>query len=144
MFARRLGVVGVIAASVLTLATQSAYATGGGTNRGDSGVVFNNVSVGGITFTGTCDYFINSTGLTINGQDTAAGTNVSTTSITCRVDQGTFSTSVFGGPTTGTAASITETGLPPFPGTAVCITMSAFTTAARTVSTGEFCVSSIG
>jgi len=133
-----LGIVGAVAASAVVLATQSAYATGGGSNQGTEGVVFNNVTAGGITFHGTCSYFIGVDGLTIVGQGSAVGPSVLATSVTCTVRQGTFSTSSSSGLTAGTTAATETTGLPPVPGTGVCVSITAFT--GITVSSGTFCV----
>jgi hypothetical protein len=140
MVGRRLGVVGAAAAGILLLAAQAAYATGGGSNQGTAGVVFNNVTVGGITFSGTCTYFIGPSGLTIAGQASAAGGVVAETSIICRVQHASFQ-SVSSAAMPGPAVATATTSSTAVPGTAVCIAMSALTNTGVSASTGSFCVS---
>lgn len=129
-------VVGTVG-TALVLAGGPAFAAGGGTNQGTAGIVYNNVTQGGITFTGTCAYFIDASGLTITGQASASGSSI--TSITCTVRQGAFATSSTSS-STGPAAATTSTGNPPVPGTGFCITMTGRTAAGTNVSVPQFCV----
>ena len=141
MLARRLGVAAG-AAAVLVLATQGAYATGGGENTGVAGFVVNTATVGGVTFTGSCQYSTTSR-VTISGQATATSTTpVASTSITCTVEHAspappTVVSATMSGPT----AAVTSAGQLQLRGTAICITMSALTSTGSVASTGQFCVS---
>jgi hypothetical protein len=142
MFTRRLGIVGSVGAVVL-LATQVAHATGTGSNAGVAGVVVNTVTVGGVTFAGTCDYALTSR-LTITGSATAVSTTpVQATSITCSVEHGPVvpATVSSSGWTAGPAAVTASTGQLQVRGTAICIMMSARASDGAETTTGPFCAS---
>lgn len=142
MSARRLALAGIATAAV-ALVAQGAYATGGGNNTGVTGVVFNNATVGGVTFNGSCEYVLTSR-LSIAGHATATSTPaVQATSITCTVEHGspvppTVSSSGF---KSGSVATTDSIGQLQVRGTAVCITMSAELSDGSIVTTGQFCVS---
>jgi len=138
MFARRLGVVGAIAASGVLLCAQGAYATGGGLNTGAEGFVYNNVTVGGVTFTGSCQYDNGASGLTISGQATAAG-QVTATTITCTVKHFVGSDDVARATLPGPFAAVEAERLVN-PGSAICIDMSAVKLDASFADTGQYCV----
>jgi hypothetical protein len=141
MLARRLGLLSTVAA-VVVLAAQGAYATGGGNNTGVSGFVFNTVTVGGVTFSGSCQYSM-TTRVTITGHATAASTPpVAATSITCTVEHaGPVPPSVSSATMAGPAVTTNSTGQLQVRGSAICITMSAVAADGSTANAGEFCVS---
>lgn len=142
MFARRLGVTGAAAAAVAVLAAQGAYATGSGQNTGVTGFVTNTVTVGGVTFTGSCQYSLTSR-VTINGHATATSTTpVAATTLTCTVEHASpVPPTVISKTMAGPAVAIASAGQLQIRGTAICITMSALTATGSSVGTGEFCVS---
>lgn len=115
-----------------------AHATGGGSNQGTIGVVYNSVTVGGVTLSGMCEYHVGASGLTITGQANAAAAAVAT-SMRCRAKHGSYWTDAVGS-APGNTVAVASSGNPPLPGTGVCITMSVTTLAAAAVSAPEFCV----
>jgi len=139
MLARRLGVVGAIAASGVILCAQGAYATGGGLNTGAEGFVYNNVTVGGVTFTGSCQYNNGASGLTISGEATAAGEVVATT-ITCTVKHFVGGDDVARATLAGPFAAVEAQRPVANPGSAICIDMAAVKLDATIADTGQFCV----
>jgi len=142
MFNRRFAIVGSVIA-VVTLAAQAGYATGSGANTGVAGVAFNTVTVGGVTFTGSCNYALSSR-LTITGSATAvSATPVQATSITCSVEHGSVvpATVSSSGWMTGPVAVTASTGQLQVRGTAICITMSALASNGVETTTGQFCAS---
>jgi len=142
MLARRLGVAGAFAASVVVLATQGAYAAGSGENTGVSGFVVNTATVGGVTFSGSCQYSETSR-VTITGHATASSTTpVASTTITCTVEHTSpVPPTVVSKTMAGSAVALASAGQLQIPGSGVCIAMSAQTAGGSTVSTGNFCVS---
>ena len=143
MVARRLGVIAAIATGTVALATQGAYATGGGFNEGVAGFVFNTVTVGGVTFSGSCEYSMTSR-VTIAGHATAASASpVAATSVTCTVEHGSPvpPTTVSSGLMPGPAAAVASTGQLQVRGTAICISISALTASGAVATTGQFCAS---
>ena len=143
MFARRLGLLATIGAAAATLLiAQGAYAAGGGENAGVSGFVFDNVTGGGVSFAGSCEYSMTSR-VTISGRATATSTpTVASTTITCTVEHPSPSPpTVSSGSMAGPVATTTSAGQLQLRGTAVCIEMSAVTGTGATVDTGQFCVS---
>jgi hypothetical protein len=143
MSTRRLGVLGTIAAAAVALAAHGAYATGGGSNTGVAGIVYDNVTVGGITFTGSCEYSMTSR-VTIAGHATAASaTPVAATSVTCTVqhESPVPPTTSSSGWIAGPAAVTKSVGQLQIAGTAICITMAAQAADGSTVTTGQFCAS---
>lgn len=131
---RGLDAVAACAAVTLVAAPGTAYATGGGTNLGAAGFVYETVTVGGVTFTGTCEY---RAGSFIAGEATAAGPVV-TTGMQCRVKHGTSDSSVSKS-SPGLATWVGTDGAVA-PGTGVCISMSAVRLDGGTAWTGEHCV----
>jgi len=143
MSARRHAVLVTIAAATVALAAQGAYATGGGSNTGVAGFVYNTVTVGGVTFTGNCNYSMTSR-VTIAGHATAmSATPVAATSITCTVEHASPvpPTTVSSGWISGPAAAVASTGQLQIRGTAICITMSALTATGAVATSGQFCAS---
>lgn len=129
-----------VATATLSVATGAgvAHATGGGVNLGVRGVVYNTVTVGGVTMTGVCEYVVDSTGLTITGQATTAGAVVAM-SLRCRVKHATYST-VAQAAMPGPAVAVVSGGNPPVIGTGFCIAMSTVTATAGSVGAPELCV----
>ena len=139
MFARRLAVVGCIAAGTVVLAAQSAYATGGGVSTGTAGFVYDDVTVGGVTFVDSCEYAVTPEGTIVSGQVIAIGEVVSTRIRCIVVQAGTEPSPSIALP--GTFAAVASTNGSRAPVTQLCIEVSAVSLDASFATAGPYCVS---
>lgn len=122
---------------VVSLAT-GAEAAGGGWNHGTAGVVYDAVTIEGVTISGACAYHSDPTGITVTGTATAASTRlVASTELRCTVHTAFTLTWTRNG--AGPAVSMAGSSRVPGPGTSVCIEMTAHMVDGSEYPTAPFC-----